>query len=66
MLRKCPECAVLFLISDNAGICNSCAEYLRRRIEQLHETDNAESWITVMSRAIHGEQPERAARWRIG
>lgn len=66
MLHKCSECSTLYLISNHAHLCNSCGEYLQRRIERLHEIDDAESWIVVMSRAMHGEQPELEPRWRIG
>lgn len=66
MLHKCKECAQLYLISEFYEICNVCGQYLQRRIERLHEVDSAESWIVLMSRAVHGEQPRREARWRIG
>lgn len=55
MLHRCQECGITYLISDNAGICNGCAEYLRRRIEQLHETDDAIEWWRICSWAMTGE-----------
>lgn len=48
MLHSCPECQMLFLISDYGQICNQCGEYLRRRIEQLHEVDDAVEWVALM------------------
>lgn len=66
MLHRCQECGITYLVSDNAGICNGCADYLRKRIEQLHEQDGAVEGWQVACRVASGEQPERAARWRIG
>lgn len=66
VLHRCPECNVLYLVSDYTHMCNVCGRYLQQRIERLHEVDTAESWIVLMSRAVHGEQPRREARWRIG
>lgn len=54
MLHKCSECSTLYLISNHTHLCNSCGEYLQRRIERLHEVDDAIEWWRICSWANFG------------
>lgn len=65
MLHKCPECLTLFLISEYWKICNQCGEYLRQRIEKLHEVDDAIEWVVLLSMVHNPEQPRLRHRWRV-
>lgn len=65
MLRKCPECSVVFLVSEFAHLCNQCGEYLRQRIEKLHEVDDAIEWVVLLSMVHNPEQPRLRHRWRV-
>lgn len=52
MLHKCFECGIVYLVSDYSHLCNLCGEYLRQRIERLHEIDDAVEWWRICSRAM--------------
>lgn len=66
MLHRCEQCDVVYLVSEHSHLCNYCGQRLQEQIQKLSEYDGAVEWWQVACQVASGEQPERAARWRIG
>lgn len=60
-MTLCPRCNS----SCSSSNCWHCEEAYYALLERL-ESDDAPTLMSLVSEVIHGEQPPKERRWRIG